>query len=335
MTIAAWRALAWVASVAGLVGTAAIVIFAPTASAHLAPLPGPGDSWQNATDLGFAPGHSYGTIQPQGGYHYYSVQLVRGQSAIFRLVAAPGSFESDFPPYLVLSSPRSNTSGYQPAIQVPPGESMDTRAGAAPGARGTDPWLPAPYRTLVEARVDAPTDERWYLTVYSPAHGGAFGVLVDPAGPSASYIWNVPTERMEAYRWEGFSLAEAWGVPLVAGAAAALGVFLAWRRGREGAGVVTPLAALASILLVASTGSLAEATIRLGGTLFTWALVVAGIALSVGAVALSILPVRHPRWAAAALGLASLATGSGFLLAPVSLLLGAVLPKERIVKTDA
>jgi hypothetical protein len=314
----------------------ALALFAPLASAHLAPLPGPGDSWQNATDLGFTPGHSYGALPPQGGIHYYTVQLVKGEHAVFRLVAAPGSFTDGFPPYLVLASPRTSASGYQPPLPAPPGnESMDVRAGARPGAPGLDPWLPAPYHTLVEARVDAPADERWYLTVYSPDHGGAYAVFADPVGASASYLWNVPTERIEAYRWEGMGSAEAWGVPVAAGLAAAAGVLLQWKRGREGTGAVTPLAALAATLLAASTGSLAEAATRFGATFFTWCLVALGLLVAAGAIALAVAPWRHARWLALALGLASLATASGFLLAPISLLLGAALPAERRANRDS
>lgn len=245
-------------------------------------------------------------------------------------MAAPGSFETGVTPYLVLASPSTTRAGYQPNLAMPPGEAMDTRAGERPGAPGGDATLPTRYRTLVDVtiHVDPARDERWTLVVDAPDQGGSYAVLADPPGASLSYVWNVPTERMEAYRWEGLALAEAWGAPIAGGAAAGAAVLLRWRAGREGRGPVTALAALSAVLLGASAASLADAAARFGGTILTAALVLAGAGAALAAIALATRPVRAPRAWALALAAASLLLTAGYLLGPVSLALGGLLPRE-------
>ena len=152
-----------------VVGTLALLaLLVPLADAHLVLLPGAGDSLGHASDLVAAPARAFDEIAAPGGYHYYAMNLTRGESVRVRLLARGDAFRADFPPHLLVAGPGVEESGFRPAaLAFPNGTNVSAFVARFGLPDATDDRLSWRARTLVDAAITPNATGRFVIVVYS------------------------------------------------------------------------------------------------------------------------------------------------------------------------
>ena len=319
----------------------ALVLIAPTASAHVESLPGQGASLARAIWLGEPPAIEYDELTPHGGIRYYSIDLQANETTRIRLARSPDSFVDGIPPSLAILGPGVPARGFAPAfLERPENATVMVAQGVYTGAIEYDPVAAVATSTLASIDFTPARTARYVLVVYDEDHGGSFSLEIGEFAPFGFYrIFGIPRGATELRSWEGQSWAHT-SLPTVLGVVG--GAALAFRvtRPHKGRGLsgLAWFSVGAGVLMLASGASythqaLHHASLGVAVVAPTILLAAAHVALA-GALTWNGLreppiPRRGARLRAAALGLLGIMLWAGFFWGPSLAILASLLPEER------
>lgn len=282
----------------------------------------------------------YGELRNPPVVNYYRFDMEEGQRLRLMLFTPE---EGLFTPGLVIMGPNIEPQGTVPDfVSVPPGATAMVVEGKRPEKASYEPFTPASQYELVDIDMNIRASGRYYVAVYEPLRGGAYGLAVGYKEEFSLVEWiRVPLDVVRIHQWEGqspgFILA-----PLLAVLAGGFGI-LFWQRKKGGSVPRNTFGWLGSFVSYLYLGSSAiiftQMAIALTRTTVTSAIIVtiifallpliAGIGMLRVALSVRDKVELKARLKMAILGIVGLFIWAGLVIGPFIAIVASLLPYPR------